>query len=196
MARPWGSGRRTVEQSRCIDISALHHAGYFERPRGGIWKWHDHTGRLTAFVFFNVEKFVVTLRWPHRGADGKMGVDQQRIRIGWHPCRFGGYRPFFVCSCRRDVLSLYAAGSRFACRHCFNLTYATRQATPRDRHILKAQRLRLRLGGSANLADAFPDRPRYMHRNKYEGLRERTEQAEEQGAAMLALRLMNLARRR
>jgi hypothetical protein len=55
-----------------------------------------------------------------------------------------------------------------AARHCHNLTYAARQAVPRDRHLLIAQKIREQLGGSLNMLDAFPPKPKGMHRRRYE----------------------------
>ena len=55
---------------------------------------------------------------------------QQRVAISWTPCRFGGERPWFICSvcangtyCGRQVTKLYDAGRLFACRHCYRLAY-------------------------------------------------------------------------
>jgi hypothetical protein len=58
-----------------------------------------------------------------------------------------------------------AAG--FACRHCCGLAYRSQQETPRHRAISRVQKLRMRLGGSANLLKRFPKRPRGMHRLTY-----------------------------
>jgi hypothetical protein len=44
----------------------------------------------------------------------------------------------------------------FASRHCCGLTYASQQESPRHRAISRAQKLRVRLGGSANLLEPFP----------------------------------------
>jgi hypothetical protein len=56
----------------------------------------------------------------------------QRVTIAWTQCRFGGERPWFVCSvqsngvyCGRQVTKLYGVGRLFACRHCYRLAYAS-----------------------------------------------------------------------
>ncbi len=50
-------------------------------------------------------------------------------------CRYGGVRYWFTCPwykngvyCGRRVAKLYKDGDYFACRHCYNLTYESRNA--------------------------------------------------------------------
>jgi len=74
------------------------------------------------------------------------------------------------------VAVLYA-GQRFACRHCHDLAYeSTRQSAP-DRGIRKAQNIRERLGGSANLSLPFPPKPKGMHWRTYYRLEEEAQEA-------------------
>jgi len=97
---------------------------------------------------------------------------EQRVRIVWTPCRFGGLRPWFQCSgspsrpaCGRRAAKLYLAiGSVFACRRCHHLAYESQSERPAHRALRKARKLRMRLGGGPSLLDAFPERPPRMHR--------------------------------
>jgi hypothetical protein len=92
--------------------------------------------------------------------------------------QFGGLRWWFQCPlCRRRVQKLFLPprASRFACRHCHNLSYATRNQSPKDRCMEAARCIRLRLGGSASLLDAFPDKPKRMWWRTYQRLWERYE---------------------
>ncbi len=166
-------GRRTVEQTRSIDIHALQTAGYFGAPKQGwsIWRWG---GEITGEV---------RIDW-----DGKrLTVRDQVIAIGRTACRFGGYRLWFMCSCSRRVSTLYSPNGRpWACRHCYRLTYATRQAIPRDRYLLRAQRIRERLGGSRSVIEDFPAKPRGMHWRRYDRIREIHDRAADQALGMIA----------
>jgi hypothetical protein len=105
---------------------------------------------------------------------------EQRVPILWTACHFGGRRPWFRCAvystgryCGRRVAVLYAAGDRFACRHCYGLCYASQQESPQSRFIRRSRRIRMRLGGSPDLLQPFPKRPRGMHQRTYMRLRAR-----------------------
>jgi hypothetical protein len=52
-------------------------------------------------------------------------------------------------------------------RHCHDLTYASRQDTDRDAALRMCRRIRWKLGGSADLTEPFPKRPKGMHLRTY-----------------------------
>ena len=52
-------------------------------------------------------------------------------------------------------------------RLCASLIYASQAEHAPGRARLGAQKLRMRLGGSPSLGDAFPDKPRTMHWETY-----------------------------
>jgi hypothetical protein len=130
---------------------------------------------------------------------------EQRVPITWTVCHLGGRRPWFCCtgytggrSCGRRVALLYLAGGLFTCRRCSGLAYESQQEAMHYRWLGKAQKIRMRLGGSLNMLEAFPDRPKRMHRLTYDRLRRAHDLAE--GRAMLGLtqfadRLLVRARR-
>jgi hypothetical protein len=69
------------------------------------------------------------------------------------------------------VALLYLAGELFACRRCYDLAYASQQESLWCRGLGKAQKIRMQLGGSPNMVDVFPDRPKGMHWKTYDRLR-------------------------
>ena len=81
--------------------------------------------------------------------------------------------------CGRRVASLYAAGELFACRRCYGLAYASQQESAHHRGLGKAQKIRMRLGGSPNMLDEFPDKPKHMHWLTYDRLRRSHDIAEQ-----------------
>jgi hypothetical protein len=93
------------------------------------------------------------------------------VPLDWEPCHFGGWRPYFLCpnrQCGRRVAILYGGyGRYFLCRRCQNLGYASQRLDPLTRQRRKAQKIRLRLGGTTDLAADFPPRPRGMHWQTY-----------------------------
>jgi hypothetical protein len=134
--------RASVGPTPSVNVFAYHRDGLF-----------DH---MTGFLRTSIDVVVPNAgRW-------------QRLSVCWTPCRFGGERPWFECRCGHNVADLYSpGGGQLACRHCYGLTYRTRQATPHDRNILAAQRLRMRLGGSGDLTQPFPSRPKGVHHKSY-----------------------------
>jgi hypothetical protein len=94
------------------------------------------------------------------------------------------------------VEKLHAFGDRlWRCRHCYQLTYATRQAVPRHRHVIKVQKIREQLGGSLSLLDGFPAKPRGVHRKRYARLRWRYDAAAERLLGMTSAYLVRLGGR-
>ena len=91
------------------------------------------------------------------------------------------WRAALVCVffCGRRVTKLYGAGRLFACRHCYRLAYASQQEAAHQRGLGKSQKIRMQLGGSPNMLEEFPDKPKGMHWRTYEGWRRVHDAAEE-----------------
>ena len=131
---------------------------------------------------------------------GKRDLFQQRIQVTWTECRFGGERPWFLCNglpgaraCGARVAKLYRDDfSVFACRCCHNLRYASQYDRAAIHKLRMAQKIRERLGGSQDIFDRFPDRPRYMHQRTYLRLR-RLGMAAEAAAMGLMAKAMNIS---
>ena len=93
----------------------------------------------------------------------------------------GGFRPWFLCpSCGRRCGILYSFGSHYICRICGRLSHESQNETRPFRALRKVQKIRIRLGGSANMTEPFPSRPRYMHHRTYQNLKRQYEAAAEQ----------------
>jgi hypothetical protein len=108
----------------------------------------------------------------------------QRIGIVWHPCRYGGRRPWLLCpACLRKMAVLYLGGASafsFSCRRCAKLTYDSQRSGLRLRLMRKAQKLRRQLGGSGSLWKPFPEKPRTMQWKRYERVKEMARKTEEE----------------
>ena len=176
MPRYAGSGKTTVESCRSIDVLDWHRRGCLRSPWRFSWAWR-RDGERVASINVETERHRVTLKYRSRPYGGDWTDVEQRFDVAWTPCRFGGERPWFTCSvyangtyCGRQVTKLYSAGRLFACRHCYRLAYASQQESAHERGLLKAQRIRMRLGGTANMLDDFPEKPKGMHWRTYERL--------------------------
>jgi len=182
MSRWLFAGRRTVEQTWTIDIGTITRAGYVGKPAGNWWVWRD-------------KAYVLNIR-PKTWRDGWLRLDNQTLQTEAVPSRFGGQRFYFRCNCGRRVEKLHSTrGGLWRCRHCYDLTYATRQATTRGRYLIKAQKIRERLGGRPSLLEEFPPKPKGMHWKRYERLRMRHDAAEKQFCGVTAAWLYRLGGR-
>ena len=184
MARSRGRPAETVECVPSLDIGALRRAGIFATPE------------IRALRAWTVDDNIVDLApilW-----DGRQLVIRNRIiELERMPCPFGGERYFFSCYCHRRVTKLYSPNDGpWRCRHCYGLTYRTCQEAPRDRYRSKAQRIRESLGAGPNLVDEVPQRPRGMHRTRYERLKARHDDAADRSTALLASLVFGLNGRR
>jgi hypothetical protein len=66
----------------------------------------------------------------------------------------------------------FVAGTLFACRHCYELAYASQQETTHERGLLRIQKIRARVGGTHDIFEEFPPKPKGMHHRTYYRLRE------------------------
>ena len=114
MGRRGGYGRRTVEQTRVIEIGTLRRAGYVGQPEPDWWNWRN-------------KAYEVGVR-PTRWGDGLIELPKQVLHTFGVPLRFGGERFYFLCECGGTLDKLHAFRDRpWRCRHCYQLT------TQRDR---------------------------------------------------------------
>ncbi len=181
MPRRGGSGRATVEQTRSVDIRDLCRAGYVGTASGNWWV------RRNKLFCAGIQ--------PRHWDENAITLDNQTLSITWLPWHFGGRRAYFLCHCGRRVGILFAPrGHPWRCRRCYDLTYATRQAAPRTRLILKGQKIRERLEGALGVLDDFPPKPKGMHWQRYHRLRETHDQAVENSLAMLGVHINRLRR--
>jgi hypothetical protein len=61
----------------------------------------------------------------------------------------------------------YGPGRYFLCRHCYDLRYESQREDKMDRALRRAQKIRKRLGGSANMMEPFPEKPKGIHVKTY-----------------------------
>jgi hypothetical protein len=108
---------------------------------------------------------------------------------------FGGRRRWFACpQCTRPCRVLFGNG-RFLCRRCWGIGYRSQRESHWSRTISRMHKLRARVGGSANLLEPFPLRPRYMRHRTYQTLQARYMSLSRQNTADLQGFVSRLKRR-
>jgi hypothetical protein len=137
---------------------------------------------LSAKVYLNhvvvTQEFVPALE----------GLRTTVIELERTNCQLGGARTWFRCpekDCGRRVSKLYGADT-ILCRVCLNLTYPSQRLAGRDRALQICQNVRQQLGGSANLLEPFPPRPKNMRWSRYLKLWRRSREAEDRYWSVLS----------
>lgn len=136
----YGSGTRitkksTVEDSRPISTSAFTGAYRFRRGTysSGTLSWKNHAGETTASLGYTVDTMTPggeTIRLTYTIRRTPPVPVDECIPLDPVPARFGGDVWWFRCpTCARRVRTLYlpAGATRYRCRTCYGLTYASVQ---------------------------------------------------------------------
>jgi hypothetical protein len=169
--------KTTVEECRSLDVRKLHREGLLKPDRLFSWSW-SRGGREIASIGgvvlgeYRPERVMLLFR-RRSGPSVEWEDVQEPVELDWTACNFGGVRPWFICpgaGCGRRVAILYGPGRYFLCRHCYDLRYKSQRENGMYRALHKAQAIRERLGGSANMMEPFPERPKGMHWRTYERL--------------------------
>ena len=172
--------RATCEGCLSIDVRRWHPEGRLHEGQHFSYSWIYGEKPLDSISVRTEKDAVVLVYSSRRSPDSEWKRVEQRVPITWTACHFGGRRAWFRCAvysngryCGRRVALLYGAGELLACRRCYGLAYASQQETPMYRGVNRARKTRMRLGGSPDLLQLFPKRPRGMHRRTYMRLRAR-----------------------
>ena len=180
-SRSWGS-RDTVEGYRHLDVRKLQRDGCLRF--GSVFRtvWTNRAGEETSSIGGQayLDRLVLSYKHKSRSSDSQWQDVEEPVQLTWTRCNYGGQRPWFICpgsGCGRRVAILYSVGKYYLCRHCYRLAYRSQGWGRADRLMEKARRIRMRLGGSANLIEPFPWKPRWMRWSKYWRLRDESEEA-------------------
>ena len=170
-------------------------------PSSSVYEcsWQNDPGGPQSSIGIQVGRDQVTLRYRYHVDGGEWQVVTESVPLNWTPCNYGGRRPWFLCPgvsngipCNRRVAELYMRGCFFLCRHCHGLVYPTQNVAVADRPLTRAQKIRMRLGGSSSLLEPFPWKPKGMHWQTYWRLWDKARQTELKHLAIWRERLDRL----
>ncbi len=152
----------TCEDHLRLDVRSLARHGLLNGTGTVEWSRGDHVTRRVA-IHGDGQSIKLTYV-----IDDQEVVE--RVDLSSTPVHFGGYRSWFICpGCAHRVVILYGK-KRFRCRHCKGLRYRSQRESAKFRAISRVQRIRVKLGASADLMKPRPCRPRYMHARTFERL--------------------------
>jgi hypothetical protein len=128
--------KNTVEDCRSVSIAFLKKNDYFGGCRSGgiVWKnyYGEETSSISIFVSTMDGDNYVRFQYTTTNRNTGEAVEYDyKVGLTTTPCRFGGVRYWFICplsGCERRVGKLYKAsgGNYFGCRHCYDLSYESR----------------------------------------------------------------------
>jgi len=141
MGRYSYSGRLVADSQHKISIYYLRKHGYLSGFMSGSLSWScrgEETGSIGIEVKISDEEKFARLNYIiTRRSSGKKDNFDYKVSIVSTDCYFGGKRYWFKCpakDCGRMVAKLYQGQDIFACRHCYNLTYESRNENPTYRN--------------------------------------------------------------
>jgi hypothetical protein len=184
-----GGGRPTVEDSITLDIRLLTRASLVsgQLQSGTLqWTW-PNSGQLACYIEYQLilNENSGTLRLGSIVLFDEFGkpvrVGGQTIHLVTTTPPYGGCRWWFICpSTGRRATKLhlpYGAGV-FASRQAHCLGYAIQREGAPDRARRRARKVRKLIGGSPNLLERLPMKPKWMRWATYWGHVEACQKAE------------------
>ena len=174
----FGSGRRSdkpkIEECNSIDANQLNRSGCLKSGWCGTTTW-SRNGVKTSSIIMRASTESLQLSYSTK----QFGTVYQSVTINRIPCRFGGSRAYFRCECNKRVVKLYAAGNHFRCRHCYHLSYSSKNESQWDRALRQRNKQRRRLSGNNGLEAYTAQKPKGMWWRTYQRLQERAYEAEQ-----------------
>jgi hypothetical protein len=167
--------KTTTDECQSIDVRYLHRNGLLRTGHSFSLRWSRAGKQIGSIGGVAHDDDRVTFFYRHRsaGSGGEWEDVKETVALEWTACNFGGGRPWFLCpgaGCGRRVALLYGPGGYFLCRQCYDLSYESQREDKTHRALRRAQKVRERLGGSTDMTEPFPERPKGMHRRTYDRL--------------------------
>ena len=137
-------GRSEVDSLKKIQTWWLKKHGYLDEncwKSGGI-KWTNGWSGTESSVCISVDTYHedphLQITYTQTDQDGEKKNFDYKIPLTTTPCYYGSKRYWFICPwyangiyCGRRVGVLYLGGDYFGCRHCYDLTYESRNENRR-----------------------------------------------------------------
>lgn len=137
MGRYYWSKKEEADSLKKIQIWWLKKQGYLNGWASGTMSWtsgfSDNKSSVGVEISTHSDEPYLRIHYTQTAQDGTKQDFDYKIPLTTTPCHFGGCRLWFVCPwyangkyCGRRVGVLYLGNKYFACRHCYNLTYNSR----------------------------------------------------------------------
>jgi hypothetical protein len=128
--------KTTVEEATQLSIFKLKKFGLLQGCAATTLTW---TRRLSGHkssigIVVDTENLYAKVSYTITDQNGNKTDYNYKISLTTTPCNFSGKRYWFICpiagcGCRTGILYLACGGKYFGCRHCYNLSYESRNET-------------------------------------------------------------------
>ncbi|NTW26861.1 MAG: hypothetical protein HGA36_00895 [Candidatus Moranbacteria bacterium] len=121
-------GKEIVENVIALKIKDLKKKGFLVGIKSGSLSWEIgfETQKIGIISFISDSSSFIRLIYTQTDQHGVTKKLDYEISLSKSYCNYGGYRYWFLCSCGKKFGVLYSGGDRFACRHCHEFTYKSR----------------------------------------------------------------------
>lgn len=141
MVRHYG-GKQEGDNLKKIEIRWLKKYSYLDGWKSGVIKWTSGWDGSESSIGImgrvSEDDAYIKLTYTQTDQDGIKKDFDYKVYLARSPCNYGGVRYWFICPlsangkpCDRKVGVLYKNGDYFGCRHCYNLTYASKNENRR-----------------------------------------------------------------
>ncbi|MCB9809286.1 hypothetical protein H6776_02720 [Candidatus Nomurabacteria bacterium] len=142
--------KQEADNLKSISIAFLNKHDYFcgwrsgtiTWTRSGMWGESKNSVSISVSVTDEDDRYLkITYTQTDNWSEEKKDFEY-KIPLTTTPCNFGGKRYWFICPwykngvyCGNRVGTLYKGGDYFACRHCYELTYKSRNQNRRNSYF-------------------------------------------------------------
>jgi hypothetical protein len=138
MSRYYWDKKETVEDCEVLSLSRLREWGLLSGYAATTVMWtHGLSGRKNSvgLIVDMMENPHIKLKYTITNRDGNKTEYDYQVPLTTTECNFGGIRYWFICpltgsggNCGRRIGKLYLPpdGKYFGCRHCYSLSYESR----------------------------------------------------------------------
>jgi len=139
----WYSNKKTeADYLKKIEIWWLKKYGYLQGYKYGGMKWTHPSGKenSVSFAVSTTEESDSYIQFIYIQTDNSTREKKDfdyKVRLTTTPCNLGSKRFWFICPlvkngvpCNKRIGVLYKDGDYFGCRHCYNLSYESRNLSP------------------------------------------------------------------
>lgn len=145
MGRWSWSNKTEADRLKKVEMWWLKKYGYLDGWKSGGIQWNNSWSEKNDSIGITVSTMdgenYIRFNYSQTEDDGEKKNFDYRASLVSSPCNYGGKRYWFLCPlskngvlCGRRVGVLYKSGDYFGCRHCYELTYKSKNENRQSKY--------------------------------------------------------------